>query len=106
VRPQPYDKNKFLQANFRFLVSDAVDLKKYQSDADLMLDWDDVVQVWGSPYKLLHSPSLFCCPLRLLVPCPHILRVHLRDCSWLPWCWDNDILLPVSCAHPLLSIRV
>ncbi len=43
-----YDRNKFLQANFRFLVSDAVDVRRYESDADLMLDWDDVVQVWGA----------------------------------------------------------
>lgn len=40
----PYNKNKFLQANFRFLVSDAGNLKKHEADADLMLDWDDVVQ--------------------------------------------------------------
>jgi hypothetical protein len=44
-RPQPYDRNKFLQANFRFLVSDAADLRKHEADADLMLDWDDIVQV-------------------------------------------------------------
>ena len=34
-----------LQANFRFLVSDTVDLRRYAGDADLMLDWDDVLQV-------------------------------------------------------------
>ena len=34
-----------LQANFRFLVSDSVDLRRYAGDADLMLDWDDVLQV-------------------------------------------------------------
>jgi hypothetical protein len=43
-RPQPYNRNKFLQANFRFLVSDAADLRRHEADADLMLDWDDVVQ--------------------------------------------------------------
>ncbi len=46
-RPAPYDKNKFLQANFRFLVSDAIDMSKYRTDADLMLKWDDIVQVCG-----------------------------------------------------------
>jgi hypothetical protein len=44
-KPMPYNRNKFLQANFRFLVSDAGNLKKHEADADLMLDWDDVVQV-------------------------------------------------------------
>ena len=43
-RPQPYNRNKFLQANFRFLVSDAADLRRHEADADLMLDWDDVIQ--------------------------------------------------------------
>lgn len=44
-KPQPYNRNKFLQANFRFLVSDAADLRRHAADADLMLDWDDVVEV-------------------------------------------------------------
>jgi hypothetical protein len=44
TRGQPYDKNKFLQANFRFVVSDAVDVARFERDADLMLDWDDVLQ--------------------------------------------------------------
>ncbi len=35
------------QANFRFLVSDSVDLRRYAGDADLMLAWDDVLQVSG-----------------------------------------------------------
>ena len=37
------------QANFRFLVSDSVDLRRYAGDADLMLDWDDVLQVRSIP---------------------------------------------------------
>ena len=45
VRVQPYERNKFLQANLRFLVSDAADLRRYETDADLMLDWDDLVEV-------------------------------------------------------------
>ena len=44
-RPQPYDRNKFLQANFRFLVSDAGDLRRWEGDADLMPDWEDVLEV-------------------------------------------------------------
>jgi hypothetical protein len=46
-RPQKYDRNKFLQANFRFLVADTVDVAQFSSDADKMFDWDDVVQVGG-----------------------------------------------------------
>lgn len=45
VRAQPFNRNQFLQANFRFLVSDAADLRKHAVDADLMLDWEDVVEV-------------------------------------------------------------
>lgn len=44
-RQPAYDRNQFLQANFRFLVSDAADLRRHAVDADLMLDWDDVVEV-------------------------------------------------------------
>ena len=58
AKPMPYNRNKFLQANFRFLVSDAGNLKKHEADADLMLDWDDVVQVGVS---VLHTrlPALY-----------------------------------------------
>lgn len=45
AKPMPYNRNKFLQANFRFLVSDAGNLQRHEAEADLMLDWDDVVQV-------------------------------------------------------------
>ncbi len=48
-RPQPYNRNKFLQANFRFLVSDTADLRRHEADADLMLDWEDIVQVCSLP---------------------------------------------------------
>jgi hypothetical protein len=47
-RPQKYDRLKFLQANFRFLVADTVDVaafSAYSAEADKMFDWDDVVQV-------------------------------------------------------------
>ncbi|GAB4820330.1 hypothetical protein N2152v2_007376 [Parachlorella kessleri] len=64
---QAYDRNKFLQANFRFLVSDAVDTRRFESDADLMLDWEDVVQV-----EML-SPVPIDCPISLHAPlCPQI----------------------------------
>ena len=68
-RPQPYNRNKFLQANFRFLVSDAADLRRHEADADLMLDWDDVVQACLSP--LTQKP---CCvrSLKLMLGCSHL----------------------------------
>ncbi|CAK0785380.1 hypothetical protein CVIRNUC_008588 [Coccomyxa viridis] len=66
-RPQPYNRNKFLQANFRFLVSDAADLRRHEADADLMLDWDDVVQV-----EMLTAHEINC-PISLEAPvCPQI----------------------------------
>ena len=40
-----YKKEHFLQASFRFVVSDAVDVAKHSSDPDAMFDWDDVLQV-------------------------------------------------------------
>lgn len=62
-----YDPKKFLQANFRFLVSDAIDAKIYESNADLMLDWDDVAQV------LYTTQTAICCPITLVPPlCPTI----------------------------------
>jgi len=45
ARAEPYDRNKFMQANFRFLVSDAADLGAHHRDADLMLKWGDVLEV-------------------------------------------------------------
>jgi len=59
-RPQPYNRNKFLQANFRFLVSDAADLRRHEADADLMLDWDDVVQACH-PFMHLELPRRSLC---------------------------------------------
>ncbi|EFJ45410.1 hypothetical protein VOLCADRAFT_105963 [Volvox carteri f. nagariensis] len=61
AKPQKYDKNKFLQANFRFLVSDAVDVSAYEADADKMFDWDDVLQA-------SRNPPL--CPQ--ITPCGHV----------------------------------
>lgn len=40
-----FNRELFLQANFRFLVSDTADLSKHALDADKMLDWDDVIEV-------------------------------------------------------------
>jgi hypothetical protein len=67
ARPQVYDRSKFLQANFRFCISDAVDISRYKADPDLMLDWEDVISV----EMLSHAPII--CPITLVDPfCPHI----------------------------------
>lgn len=64
---QPYDRKKFLQANFRFLVSETVDISTYEADADLMLDWEDVIAV-----VMLSSAPIYC-PITLEAPwCPQI----------------------------------
>ena len=44
-RAPPYDRNKFLAANFSFLVSDGASLQAATTDADMPLDWEDVLQV-------------------------------------------------------------
>jgi hypothetical protein len=38
-------KEAFLQANFRFVVSDRVDAQRYMEQADQMFEWEDVLQV-------------------------------------------------------------
>eukprot|EP00898_Chlorokybus_atmophyticus_P003090 jgi/Chlat1/3782/Chrsp259S03946 len=40
-----YDKDLFLQANFRFLVSDIADYADCLLNADRMPDWDDIVEI-------------------------------------------------------------
>lgn len=60
-RQPAYDRNQFLQANFRFLVSDAADLRRHAVDADLMLDWDDVVEVSSITCIQCESYSLHRC---------------------------------------------
>ncbi|WIA20869.1 hypothetical protein OEZ85_005218 [Tetradesmus obliquus] len=73
-RPQRYDKEKFLQANFRFLVSSVVDTRQFDSNADRMFDWDDVLLVdmaSATPIQCpisLESPPL--CPQ--ITPCGHV----------------------------------
>ncbi|KAK9868787.1 hypothetical protein WJX84_008695 [Apatococcus fuscideae] len=77
-KPQPYNRNKFLQANFRFLVSDAADLRRHAADADLMLDWDDVVEVeMLAPAPLRCPISLDCPPIcPQITPCGHVFSFH------------------------------
>lgn len=67
-RTQPYNKELFLQANFRFLVSDFGDYLLNSSDPDKMLQWEDIAAVYVS------APVLIQCPICLENPpiCPQI----------------------------------
>ena len=44
-----FKKENFLQASYRFVVSDAVDTGKHESDPDAMFDWEDVLQARSRP---------------------------------------------------------
>lgn len=67
-RAQPYNKELFLQANFRFLVSDLGDYVLNASDPDKMLQWEDVAAV------NVTAPVPVQCPICLDTPplCPQI----------------------------------
>ena len=77
ARPARYDRAKFLQANFRFLVSDAADARAAASDPDAALDWDDVLLVETSARAGGPPPQ---CPISLdappevpqITPCGHV----------------------------------
>ncbi|BFI29806.1 hypothetical protein MPTK2_3g06120 [Marchantia polymorpha subsp. ruderalis] len=65
---QPYNKELFLQANFRFLVSDLGDYMLNTSDPDKMLQWEDVAAVdVAAPVPVQCPICLDCPPL-----CPQI----------------------------------
>lgn len=61
-RPQPYNKELFLQANFRFLVSDVGDYTDNATDPDKMVEWEDVAAV-----QVL-APQPLQCPICLESP--------------------------------------
>ena len=67
-RAQPYNKELFLQANFRFLVSDLGDYVLNASDPDKMLQWEDIAAV------NVTAPVPVQCPICLDTPplCPQI----------------------------------
>ncbi|KAG0581808.1 hypothetical protein KC19_3G011200 [Ceratodon purpureus] len=67
-RAQPYNRELFLQANFRFLVSDLGDYVLNASDPDKMLQWEDVSAV------NVTAPVPVQCPICLDTPplCPQI----------------------------------
>ncbi|KAI5074711.1 hypothetical protein GOP47_0010672 [Adiantum capillus-veneris] len=67
-KAQPFNKELFLQANFRFLVSDFGDYLLNSLDPDKMLQWEDVAALNVS------APVPVQCPICLEIPpvCPQI----------------------------------
>ncbi|KAL6634257.1 hypothetical protein ACP70R_026928 [Stipagrostis hirtigluma subsp. patula] len=64
---KPYNKDLFLQANFKFVVLDTGNYQIESMDPDKMLQWDDIVCVRYC------SPSEVLCPICLESPlCPQI----------------------------------
>ncbi|KAL5717347.1 hypothetical protein ACHQM5_010365 [Ranunculus cassubicifolius] len=64
---RPYNKDLFLQANFRFVLLDSGNYSPESMDADKMLQWEDVICVrYSTPYPVQ-------CPICLESPlCPQI----------------------------------
>eukprot|EP00897_Mesotaenium_endlicherianum_P006435 jgi/Mesen1/581/ME000107S10814 len=87
---QPFNKELFLQANFRFLVSDLGDYALNASEADRMLDWHDVAAVEISATA---PPQ---CPICLEQPplCPQITSCGHLFC--FP-CILRYLLGPLGC---------
>ncbi|CAG8488224.1 4499_t:CDS:10 [Funneliformis caledonium] len=62
INYQPYNKERFLNANFRFLVKSMGDYTVYQADPDLLLNWQDIEQV------IITNPNIPGCPICLQQP--------------------------------------
>ncbi|KAI1320290.1 hypothetical protein EDD11_001505 [Mortierella claussenii] len=98
VNYQPFNKDKFINANFRFLLSPRRDYEVFTMDADVRVEWDDIEQV------LISVPQS--CPICLQPPvaaritkCGHVycfpcilhyLALSETSKAWrkCPICWD------------------
>ncbi|KAF8923620.1 hypothetical protein BGZ58_002740, partial [Dissophora ornata] len=98
VNYQPYNKDKFINANFRFLLSPRRNYEVFTMDADVHVEWDDIEQV------LISVPQS--CPICLQPPvaaritkCGHVycfscvlhyLALSESNKAWrkCPICWD------------------
>lgn len=67
LRRKPYNKDLFLQANFKFVVLDSGDYAPEFLDPDKMLNWEDIICVkYSTPFQVQ-------CPICLENPvCPQI----------------------------------
>ncbi|KAF9933629.1 hypothetical protein BGZ67_004183 [Mortierella alpina] len=95
---QPFDKDKFINANFRFLLNPRSDYAVFTMDADVRVQWEDIEQV------LIAVPQS--CPICLQPPvapritkCGHVycfscilhyLALSESNKAWrkCPICWD------------------
>ncbi|KAF9918295.1 hypothetical protein FBU30_000277 [Linnemannia zychae] len=98
VHYQPFNKEKFINANFRFLMNPRSDYAVYTMDADAPVQWEDIEQV------LIAVPQS--CPICLQPPvapritkCGHVyclpcvlryLSLNETNKAWrkCPICWD------------------
>mmetsp|Transcript_5222 Transcript_5222/g.9001 ORF Transcript_5222/g.9001 Transcript_5222/m.9001 type:complete len:668 (+) Transcript_5222:230-2233(+) len=71
---QPFNKERFLVSNFRFLIS--TEMNSNVSDPDRMVDWDFVEQV------LLKTTTPPSCPICMDVPC----AAKITKCAHI-FCW-------------------
>jgi hypothetical protein len=68
-------KEAFLQANFRFVVSDRVGAQRYMQQADQMFEWEDVLQARTICFHFLSRACL-------LHSCQPPLEVlHAKQCG-------------------------
>ncbi|KAF9419688.1 hypothetical protein BGZ94_009340 [Podila epigama] len=99
VNYQPFNKDKFINANFRFLLNPKMDYEVFTMDPDVRVRWEDIEQV------LISVPQS--CPICLQPPvagritkCGHVYcfpcilhYLALSDSSnaWrkCPICWDS-----------------
>ncbi|KAK9767242.1 hypothetical protein K7432_003120 [Basidiobolus ranarum] len=100
VHHQPFNKERFVNANFRFLVNPTGDYTVQLADPDVSIQWEDIEQV------VITSQSLTTCPICLSKPCAarvtkcghtycypcilHYLSVGEDKKKWrkCPVCWD------------------
>ncbi|KAF9994207.1 hypothetical protein BGZ65_010198, partial [Modicella reniformis] len=98
VSYQPYDKDKFINANFRFLMNPRRDYEVFTMDADVRVEWDDIEQVLISvpqscpiclqppvAARITKCGHVYCLPCIL-----HYLALSESNKTWrkCPICWD------------------
>ncbi|CAI2185065.1 15101_t:CDS:10, partial [Funneliformis geosporum] len=115
INYQPYNKERFLNANFRFLVKSMGDYTVYQADPDLLLNWQDIEQV------IITNPNIPSCPICLQQPTAarvtkcghtyclacilHYLQLNDEDDrpnkKWrkCPICWDAVYSKDLKCVR-------
>ncbi|KAH6575269.1 hypothetical protein BASA50_006914 [Batrachochytrium salamandrivorans] len=100
---EPFNKQRFVNANFRFVLRPDGDYQEHLSDPDIIIEWEDIDQVLvASSATNQNGPS---CPICLSVPiapraakCSHVFcwpcirhYLFLGDKLWrkCPICYDS-----------------